>query len=83
MALADDLAELDLATHRKTAAVDDVLAALPDTDRAALLSALSDRRYSARQISALLMRHGHLTEMADPAQAVRRWRLQQRTRVAR
>ena len=73
MGLADDLARL-----QGRESIEDVIEALDPVDREQLLAVMDDRSVNASEISAVLVGNGFLHGSNDPAQMVRRYRLQRR-----
>ena len=74
MGLAAELKTVKKGRDYKRQALDVVIDSLDDEDRDALLATLADRSITAPAIASLLVSHGHLTDINDPAQAVRTWR---------
>jgi len=74
MSLKQALADAKKGRDYKRLAVDVLLAELDDEDQAALLEALHDTERTAPTLARVLTAQGVLTDINDPAQAVRSWR---------
>jgi hypothetical protein len=79
--LADDLGNATLERKKPGNRVAQLLDALEERDRDALMFWLTERhketgqwRYTARWIAQRIEAHGHLADMEDVPQSVRKWR---------
>ena len=72
--LAGELAAAKRGRDYKPHAVDVALGKMDDEDRQAVLDALNDVTFTAPVVAELMVAHGHLVGVGDPAGRVRDWR---------